>query len=237
MLYQFKSMDKHVDLGYGITADSFYAVAKNVYESIDNMEVSPFIPKNLPVLYLFRHSCELFLKSCILNFHIALNINWKPHKRLSYVFKYDGKHPISIKNCHSLQTLYIYLLEVLEVNNTEIKRKYPNGNWDYIKEIEEEIEFITDYDSKSDYFRYPISSNELKDLEKQIMRNIPTEEIEEHIVDDKLTAFHVVVNSDGDPVEFYKAEKMILTELENKITNAAELLHSFYLQTRHNLQL
>lgn len=236
MLYKMKSIDEHVDLGFGVTAESFKFSAEHLLSLERSLRI---VQKDMPLLYLYRHSCELFLKSCIINFYHNFGLNWKAHKSMEYVFSYNGTHPISIFGTHSLEVLYQHLLEILDENRETINERYPNVEWDYINTLESKIKTISEYDDNSDYFRYGLSKNKSMDVEseKYTVKSIPVEELEKYIKPEIPSVFHIVVDSDNAPTNVNKVEDNILEVVKVKLIEVADKLEGFYLQTRNVFNL
>lgn len=66
----------HIDLGFGITASNFRQTALFLDENYDDSVYTG----EMPILYLYRHSVELFLKSLITIFHRKLELPYKEGK-------------------------------------------------------------------------------------------------------------------------------------------------------------
>lgn len=61
----FKPLALQTDLGLGATADSFYYAAQALDDNQDTKYGFGIGGGKLPILYLYRHSIELYLKSAI----------------------------------------------------------------------------------------------------------------------------------------------------------------------------
>src|SRR5690606_2170631 len=104
---------KHIDKGFGITADSYYHSAEhlkdNHFEHYDVVQQA-----EMPQMYLYRHSIELYLKSLIVIFHNVLKINYG-------TVPYNSNEPELLVNgqwrklyaSHYIDALYNYWLTQL----------------------------------------------------------------------------------------------------------------------------
>ena len=106
-----------------------------------------------PILYLYRHSIELIIKTLIISY---LERSLTPNSiKDFYLYSEDGERTKSqLMNCHSLNTLYSCLKHF---DKTErIVSIFDNNELEFIDSVIKEIELI---DKNSDYFRYPIGKH------------------------------------------------------------------------------
>jgi len=225
-------MDEQEDLGFGVIADSF----KYSAEHLNTLEItSRIVQAEMPMMYLYRHACELFLKSSIMLFHYHLEIDFIPHDKQKFVLK-NGKNIRTINNTHSLKFLYEYLINIVKTKREELQNRFPNEMWEYIFTIKDEIDFISEYDDKSDYFRYASGKvPSTRDLEKQTVKSVPITNIN-NIKYERPTINYLIVNSDNEIIKMYKIEENVLKELKEKIIKICNILENFNLQTRYILK-
>ena len=107
--------------------------------------------QHLPICFLRRHAVELYLKS----------ITFLLHKT------FPSEHTLPKENDHDLVNLDNYIIEKLKTNAKilhERSKHKPDFSWN--QELSGEIGYINDFDSRSTYFRYPITKDKAKDHKK-----------------------------------------------------------------------
>ena len=238
MTYLFTGLDTHIDKGFGVTADAYKKSADflqtNNFEHF-NITQQAEMPQN----YLYRHSIELYLKSLIIIFHRKLNINYGNAS-------FDSEEPeILIKQkweslfkCHNIQILYEYWLNHLFLPNiAKLNIITPDYNWNNNIEFVEQLSVVSEYDSDSSYFRYPISKNSMLDEKKMSMQKIKikkSESIIDKIKESKGRIMLLLDNNDN-IVEGFKQEKNILVEIKNNLKEISTYFDNFHMLVRDKL--
>lgn len=205
MNYLFMPLEQQTDSGFGVMGDAFRAAA----EQLDNdKEYGTLFHRRLPVCYLYRHAIELYLKSAITILHRGARMPGKDGKfdlipRLCFHDK-DGKtqtKPIhaehSVSNLRLNLTAYESVCREGLANITTVK-------FEITPEIHDLIRVIEEYDGKSTYFRYPMTTESKADDAKSAMQSIEYEKLRERQEKEpsKVCAF-VVVDDDGNVVESF----------------------------------
>lgn len=158
MKYLWMPLHQHYDCGLGATAQYFSDAAK----ALNDCE-SHLMNSDLPLFYLRRHSIELFLKSLIYILHKKYNISFGEGFTLEKPGVLLGEKWKGMFSTHDLIGLYVYFSRRFG----EVKSELPDEvNWELPKRIEEQIKLIGGVDPKSDYFRYPQSTNYQQDFKK-----------------------------------------------------------------------
>ena len=112
----FKPLALQTDLGLGATADSFYYAAQALDDNQDTKYGFGIGGGKLPILYLYRHSIELYLKSAIT---LIYKISFKKSKTGNDDFPKlveNGKEK-KIFNVHSIKTLFENFLIIFSVHD------------------------------------------------------------------------------------------------------------------------
>jgi hypothetical protein len=221
----------HIDLGFGITACNFRKSAlflnENYKDSIYTGE--------MPILYLFRHSVELFLKSLITIFHRELKIPYKdgelPFDSEIPFIKVKAKEWKEITKCHDLSTLYTYYVDLIGVNKELLTKSAPKGDWNVIiPENQKYINTIKAYDFDSTYFRYPFTKNKNVDRKKYNVEKVDVNEITKKYNPEKPASFLLIFNDEEELVEAHMSKEV---ELKEVITALKEL--SYYFDCIHSM--
>lgn len=108
-----------------------------------------------PIFFLLRHSTELILKSLIIKFNES-SINFEVSKFVPH-FEDGTLSKRQLLNIHSLKDLYSFLK--YEIKNNNLFDIFNEKESKLIVKVINEVDGI---DNKSDYFRYPISTNNRK---------------------------------------------------------------------------
>ena len=244
MNFLLTGIELHPDLGFGITADSYYKSAEhlmdNHYEHYDVTQQAE-IPQN----FLFRHSIELYLKSLIIIFHRKLNIDYgtvdaNSDEPEAFI---DGKWK-KLYSSHFIDKLYGYWLNMLLLPNLEkLKKLAPKGDWEEYEPITKLFEVISKYDRDSSYFRYPITKNAELDVEKNSMQKFKTnnnlEDLIKEIQDKKgnkkggMTML-IIDENDNITQAFHKTEN-VLPDVRDALKEVAYYFNAIHVMTRVTL--
>ena len=165
--YYFTPIKSHPDFGFGMMASTFVDAA-NKLDTNDNFALGF---EYLPICYLKRHSLELFLKSFIVLLHKNYHINYGTLDYSSDTPKYKNQQnewKFLFKE-HDLLKLFIYFQSIVQNHLLDIKQKTLITDFHLLdQEYLNKIEKINNYDSHSDYFRYPMSKDNAKDKKKSL---------------------------------------------------------------------
>ena len=226
----FKPLALQIDSGFGSTADSFYSAAQALESTQDHKYGFGMGGGKLPLLYLYRHCIELYLKSAI-----TLIERLKPNhsdndEDVFPTIKENGKNK-KIFNVHSINTLFLNYLETLERNKIFIKSR-SGYDWFVIpKEISFLIEQVEKYDKNSTMFRYPVTMDSNLDYEKSTFKKCVFEN-KEIVIDTKLKSkpniFLLVQGDNNDIVESYVSDNDAVTEIHDVLKELASQLSGLH---------
>lgn len=232
MNYYFIPLDSHPDYGYGMMGSIYKTTADDITKSA---QYRKDWYTAYPVNYLRRHSIELFLKSGIILFHKKFNINFggkscqsEPQIRIS-----NGKWQL-IRNTHNIEALYQRLNELINSHNDYLRRN-TKIEWKFDDNFEKWINIINGYDSASDYFRYPVTSDQQKDKRKNIFQENTVEGLQKEIARGKTLMTLLVENSEGEVIHIYNHDSSKMNEIYSALENASDQLGGFHAAVRHEL--
>ncbi|KIL38671.1 hypothetical protein SD70_24785 [Gordoniibacillus kamchatkensis] len=234
-IYMLSSIDTHADKGFGVTAESFKKAADHLSNS--DFKEGMLVQGEMPVLYLYRHSIELFLKSLIMHIHEEVSI---PYMNVTasgnHQFMVNDKGtPLYIENCHSLKLLFEYLCKLIKENEDRLKMQAPNASWLITGRIRGYMKSIYELDDKSDYFRYPISRDQSKDKAKYTMKRIKDKDLRRVTNNVEGKVILATKNRNGDIQNIYMRDENILKEITTALTETAEYFSGFHIMTRMEL--
>lgn len=244
MNYILTGIELHPDLGFGITADSYYKSAEHLmnnhfkfYDITQQVEM----PQN----FLFRHSIELYLKFLIIIFHRKLNIDYGSVDSNSNEPEIltEGKWR-KLYTCHFIDKLYDYWLNYLLIPNIKkLEEIAPIGDWQEYPPINDFFKIISKYDQDSSYFRYPVTKNSVLDIEKHTMQKFKvTENVEDLIkqIQEKkgnkkggLTM--LIVDKDDNVTQAYHKAENVLSEVRDALGEVAKYFSGIHIMTRVTL--
>lgn len=156
--YLLLPLDRHIDFGLGVTANSYHQSAEILEKSFTNKSD---VLDQLPLCFLYRHSIELYLKSIILTLHRTLNLPFcdgGSEKVPKIIVNHKCRDLFSI---HDVDVLFRTFLEVVKskVSLKEFADDIPN-------DLTTSIANIHKHDMNSSYFRYPMPKTGVPDAEK-----------------------------------------------------------------------
>ncbi len=230
--WMFTPLDQQFDSGLGSMAHSFASAATRLDD--DEQPASSLNPR-LPICYLYRHSLELFLKSCITILHRVFKLPTPPNKdqSLPYVKVGDDWRPLHA--VHSVQTLFDHFCVMLQmlaeplgqICQTNIVPPPKASQW--IKTIEET-------DARSTYFRYPVTREMTDDAAKSSMKKISPEALLEKTkaTPSEVNAF-VLVDDEGNPAEAFGQDDSALDDVQDALKQAIELFEGLHAAMRAEL--
>ena len=133
-------------------AKKMYSCALNYFDACEKLKKDLLHDNNpsiiYPLLYLERHTLELLLKAIIL-------LNVKPQNIVEDLkIEIDSGKFFDLSRTHSL---LILINKYIEINTTN--SLFPNYEEKAINQIKKQLEKFNRIDSKSDFYRYPISKD------------------------------------------------------------------------------
>lgn len=129
----FKPLTLQIDSGFGSTADSFYYAAQALDQNPESSRGFGIGGGKLPILYLYRHAIELYIKSVITFIYriCPQDETLKTDDNFPKLIEKDKKKKIF--NVHSISILFENFLLILERNRKFIKSR-SGHDWFYIPE-------------------------------------------------------------------------------------------------------
>lgn len=232
MNYYLMPLETHPDYGYGMMGSIYKGAA-------DDITKAEQYRKNwysaLPVSYLRRHCIELFLKSGIILFHRKFKINFEnescdsePKVKLP-----NGKWEM-LRKIHNIGDLYHRMNELVN-SQMEFLKKNTRTKWKFDDDFKKWINTINGYDSGSDYFRYPITRDEIKDKRKSIFKKNTMEGIKSEVASGKKIMALVVENSQGEVTSLYNHDSSKTDAVYFALENASNELDGFHTAVRVEL--
>jgi len=225
-------LESHPDYGYGMMG-SIYKSASDDITKVENYRKDWY--SSLPVNYLRRHSIELFLKSGIILFHKKFKINFEndscnsePKVKLK-----NGKWEL-IRKTHNIGLLYQRMNELVD-KHIDYLNKNTITVWKFDDDFEKWINTINGYDCVSDYFRYPITSDQHKDKRKSIFQENTMEGIQTEFSSGKKIMALIIENSQGDVTSIYNHNSAKMDELYLCLERASAELDGFHTAVRVEL--
>ncbi|WP_405157920.1 hypothetical protein [Paenibacillus sp. FSL H8-0283] len=233
--YLLSSIDTHADKGFGVTAEAFKKAADHLNNS--DFKDGIIAQSEMPVLYLYRHSIELFLKSLIMHIHEELNIPYLlVTSSENHQFMVNDKgNPLYIENCHSLQLLFEYLCKLIKENDEDLKLQAPKANWLITGRIRGYMKSIYELDDKSDYFRYPISRDKSKDKAKYTMKKVKNKDFSRLVGNSQGKMMLATKDRNGEIQDIYMRDENVLKEITTVLTKTTDFFHNFHIMTRIEL--
>jgi len=141
-----------------------------------------------------------------------------------------------IRGVHSVGTLYAYF-KSLVIDNKETIEKVAQTNWSAAHpELDEAIAVIDKADSKSTYFRYPITREPSADQGKSSWRDVPYSKILRSTkTGAKPVRAFLVVDENEQIVNSYQHDYEPLRQVQEALKNAAERLSWAHIGLRMEL--
>lgn len=243
MQYSLTGISTHLDLGFGITGESYYYSAEYLYNHKD--QIQTLQQADMPMNFLYRHSIELFLKSLIVIFHKRLQLLYgtdsynspKPKILIHGVWK-------DLFNCHQIDDLYNYWIKELLINHqSELARIAPNGIWQEEIAISGLFPLIAGYDRDSLYFRYPVTKNISLDSKKYTMQRLDLEKFKEMFSKDSdnkknkgdSRIFMLLKNNNDEILNGFVNSENVLENVVHALKEISNYLFCFHVMTRITL--
>lgn len=205
------------DSGFGAIADSFKF-------SADALEKNPEaggLHSHLPTSFLFRHSVELYLKSCIIIFHRKFDIPYADTASGEAAIVIGGRCKL-LKDIHALLPLYSHLKSLIDLN-IEFLSTLKDADWDLSSDLESRVKQIDGMDASSTFFRYPVTKDKPKDKQKSTVQPKDWESMVEsmHNSTKRVKAF-LFVDDDYNVVEAFNHDDEKVSALTKILRATAE---------------
>ncbi|PPD43521.1 MAG: hypothetical protein CTY16_13260 [Methylobacter sp.] len=215
-----KPLECQFDSGFGATANTFHEAAK----ALDIEEHQSGFGLNrsrLPVLYLYRHANELYLKSIITILHRRLAAHYPNIDTSDFPVIDNNK---KIFNVHSIGDLYQEFRNILTKNATSIKTI---GKTDWVnvpKGLDELVKLIDDADEKSVMFRYPFTLNTANDIKKSSFKNIHPNKAIDEMQNESGKFIIAMTNDDGEIVNTFIHDKDAMHDVFEALKELSDIL-------------
>jgi len=213
MSYLFTPMEIHPDKGFGTCADAFYEAAKGIN--------SKAMLIHLPLLYLLRHSIELYLKSLL----ILFSVHFSENEAVRVISKYSNEHRI--------RTLFDDFEEIFRKHFQELQES-TKVNWEMPQELSLYIDKICKIDNGSTYFRYPVNKKAEPEPEKDQSSYVTKSEIIKKVQNGKdKAAIFIVENKNGS--EIFEFGNSYDDETIDAFSEVCKMLSGLHFMTRNIL--
>ncbi|MFJ9992598.1 hypothetical protein ACIQSO_17860 [Pseudomonas putida] len=214
------------DSGFGAIANSFKL-------SADSLGENPYaggLQSHLPISFLYRHSIELYLKSCIVIFHRRFDIAYQ-YTDGGQAAILVGNKPRPLKDIHALMPLYTHLKSLIDMN-IEFLTTLKGTDWTLTPELENRVRLIDGTDSSSTFFRYPITKDKTKDKQKSTVQPKDWKSIVENMQPPlkPIKAF-LVVDDDYNVIEAFNHNDEKVKSLTNTLRKTAQDFTEFHIMT------
>lgn len=230
--YMFVPLPRHFDSGFGATAEAF----KTAAEKLSDPEPSKAFLDHLPAYFLFRHSIELFLKSCIIILHRRLRLPYGAASHTGTPSILVGEQWKPIYTVHGIATLYSYFRTVFDSQFAELSRIAPNVNWLLPEDLDKWIDIVHRNDPTSTMFRYPETQDAAADKEKSGFQESTVSDIFTKMEPGApyVKAF-LVLDSQENVKEAYILDEALGQEVGVALRNAANALYGLHAAMRFTL--
>jgi len=228
-LYYFTPFSSHIDNGFGAMADAFIEAAEQLSGSDRK-----FFNQHLVINFLYRHACELYLKSAILIVHRRFKLPFGENENYEEPSIYFNGKWIKIYHTHSIKKLYSYFIDLLN----KVKDKLPSRtDWSSIPDdLKDCIDQIEQADENSTYFRYPVSGKEELNKNKSSFKVSSLDEFFKKIHNQKeKKKFFLLFNDENSLRNTYKYDRIPLKEIGKSLVKAGNILSSIHFALRAEL--
>ncbi|SDX66861.1 hypothetical protein SAMN05444064_13044 [Pseudomonas syringae] len=212
------------DSGFGAIANSFKF-------SADVLEENPSaggLQSHLPISFLYRHSIELYLKSCIVIFHRRFNTDYQ-YTDSGEATILVGTKPKLLKDIHTLIPLYKHLKSIIDMN-IEFLTTLKNTNWVLTPELDNRVKLIDGTDSSSTFFRYPITKDKPKDKQKSTAQPKDWKSMVENMHNGpKPVKAFLLVDDDYNVIEAFNHDDEKVKALTNTLRETAQVFSALHM--------
>jgi len=190
--------EKQFDSGFRALADSYMSAA-NSLEDENKMAGFGLMDSPMPMLFLYRHALELFLKSALITVHRRFTSTYPKFDKEDFP-SISGK---SIKNIHSIEQLWNGLQSLMDTHKHQLQKIADTDWYDTPRDFVNALNKVHNFDVRSDVFRYPVTAYSAQDNQKSSYKKMEAAAIQARL-DQK---------SNPAMIFAYKNEKDELTEI------------------------
>ncbi|SET44043.1 hypothetical protein [Pseudomonas graminis] len=218
------------DSGFGAVADSF----KSSADALESNPSAGGLQSHLPISFLYRHSIELYLKSCIVIFHRRFNIAYQQTDSGEAAILV-GTKPKLLKDIHALMPLYTHLKSLIDIN-IDFLITLEKTDWILSPELNARVKLIDGTDSSSTFFRYPVTKDKPKDKQKSTVQPADWENMVANMNNGpKPVKAFVFVNADDNIVQAFSHDDEKVKTLINALRETAEDFCGLHMMTAWKL--
>ncbi len=162
-------LEEHYDDGFGAVGDAFKSAADRLEKHREG-ESTDFW-QHLPLNFLMRHACELYMKSEIVIIHRWLNLAYDLADPHGPPFVKTKKGWLPIYQVHSISVLYEYWVYLFDECNS-LLTSVTGRDWSLPPDLENWVTAIDKGDPQSTLFRYPMTKRKAFDREKDTYKQM-----------------------------------------------------------------
>ena len=232
-MYMMAPLGEHYDLGFGAIGDAFRDAAETLRKANGTKRISW---NHLPETYLLRHAVELYLKSGIIIMHRKLRLPYgsEPHSSTKPTIMTSSGKRKSLFTIHDVTQLYAHWKKLI-VEHKDKLGKFTSTQPDMTvpQELDAWIGTLGKTDPGSDYFRYPISTNNGADNEKSPFKEVCLESfVTEHDKGKEYVKAMLVQGGDGESVRVFAYDSAASKDVVEAVRLAADMLNNFHAMMR-----
>lgn len=230
MFFMFMPLEEHYDDGFGAVGDAFKLAADALEKQITGRPTAFW--QHLPLNFLRRHACELYLKSEIVILHRWLNLAYgeaDPHGQ-PFVKTPKGWKPLY--QVHSISTLYQYWRYLFDGSNT-VLTDITKLNWSLPNEIGNWVSTIDKSDPQSTLFRYPTTKSTDSDRAKDSYKPMDIDNLIPSSGKPQTGGF-LTIDEEGDMKAFNMDENAV-KDVSDALQQLVELLFRWHHQLRSKI--
>jgi len=227
--YLLTPIDRHFDLGFGFTGNTFRDAANSLLDNKDE-----FYFGDPPISYLQRHAIELYIKSGIIILNkLDGNVVDANNDKSFPMIKVDGKEK-RLFQVHSISKLFNHLkIELDRMENT--LKQMSEMDWGFSDKFVSYISVIDKNDPSSTFFRYPVTK-EKGDHIKSPSEPTTQEAMMEKMKSGKgLVKAFVVFDENDEVVDSYELRKSMDKEISEALEYVLNDLYGFHAAMRGEL--
>lgn len=214
------------DSGFGAIANSF----KSSADALESNPSAGGLQSHLPISFLYRHSIELYLKSCIVIFHRRFNIAYQQTGNDEAAILVGSK-PKLLKDIHALMPLYTHLKSLIDTN-IDFLTTFEKTDWILTSELDARVNLIDGTDSSSTFFRYPVTKDKPKDKQKLIVQPTDWENMVANMnTGPKPVKAFVFVDADHNVAQAFSHDDQKVRTLINTLRETAQDFCSLQMMT------
>ncbi len=227
--YLMTPLDRHFDLGFGFTGNSFRDAANLLNKSSDE-----FYFGDPPIAYLQRHAIELYLKSAIIILYKLDGNSIDSNDNKTFPKISSGEKKKALFQVHSIGSLFSHLQVELSRMKGMLKER-SELEWTLSDKFISNISIIDKNDPSSTFFRYPVTK------EKGDHVKSPSEPTTQEAMFEKMKAgkglvkAFIVVDRNDEVVDSYELRKSMNKEVSEALEYVLKNLDGFHVAMRAEL--